>query len=115
MRVKVVLFIGIAIMVSVCLVPSYSGDVDKVYAYPVPFKADISDSISFVNLPEEGKIGIYTVSGERVREIEIDEDDMGVLIWDVKSDDGQDLASGVYIYLVESGEESKTEKLIIIR
>lgn len=115
MRVKAVLFIGIAIVFSVCLVPSYSGDVDGVYAYPVPFKADISDNISFVNLPEEGKIDIYTISGEKVREIEIGEDDMGILNWDVRSDDGQDLASGVYIYLVESEEESKAEKLIIIR
>jgi len=115
MRVKAVLLIGIATVLSVCLVPSYSGDLEGVYAYPVPFRADISENISFVNLPEEGKIEIYTISWEKVREIEIGEEVMGVLNWDVKSDDGQDLASGVYIYLVESEEESKTEKLIIIR
>jgi len=115
MKGKAVLLIGIGIVFSICLVPSYSGDVDEVYAYPVPFRADTSDNISFVNLPEEGKIEIYTISGEKVREIEIGEDDMGVLNWDVRSDDGQDLASGVYIYLVESEGESTTEKLIIIR
>ena len=35
--------------------------------------------------------------------------------WDLRSRFGQEVVSGIYYYLVESGDESKVDKLVIIQ
>jgi len=56
-------------------------------------------------------IRIFTVSGERVRTIS--KDDTGAdAFWDVRNDGGSQVASGLYLYIIDAGTR-KTGKLIV--
>jgi flagellar hook assembly protein FlgD len=77
----------------------------------------LAGGITFTNLPSESTIRIYTISGERVRTLR--HSDMGGSIgqerWDGRTDGGETVASGVYLWRVESNVDGKNGKLMIIR
>lgn len=101
------------------------------YAYPVPWDPASGDpakgsracGVTFANLPDEGAIRIFTVAGRQVRAIPIPSslprcacDCTGrKLSWDATTDEGAAVASGLYIWRVQSGGSSTYGKLIIIR
>ena len=96
-------------------------DLSPVYAYPVPFRPNAGNSarygtwaqgIRFTNLPGYGKIKIYTLSGELVRELPVA---LVTETWDVKNTDGKLVASGVYIWEATAGSGRKTGKLVVIK
>jgi len=59
--------------------------------------------INFINLPAECTIKIYTVSGDLVKELVKEYSPTnGSLEWNLVSEDGMDVASGLYIYHVEA-------------
>jgi hypothetical protein len=96
-------------------------NVTDVYAFPVPFRPNggnparygtWAEGIKFVNLPTEGTIKIYTLSGQRVRQLDISAASMA---WDARNAEGQEVASGLYIWEIRSGTNQKTGKLIIIK
>jgi len=84
------------------------------FAYPVPFRpSDGHSQITFTNLPENSRIVIATVSGATVyTETGVGPEDW---LWDVKNDKGRDLASGVYLFAVDSKGGGGTGKLVVIR
>ena len=73
--------------------------------------------IQFTHLPENCTIKIYTVRGELVRTIEhngIGGD--GAAWWDLKSEDNQEVAYGIYLYHVKApGIGEKTGKFAIVK
>ncbi|HSM35602.1 MAG TPA: hypothetical protein VK837_04320 [Longimicrobiales bacterium] len=80
--------------------------------------------ILFTNLPPEGRISIFTVSGQMVQRITYDSDQLagnGDLFWDMRTMENTDLAAGLYLFLVEgtlpaSGESvRKLGKFVVIR
>ncbi len=102
--------------------------VKDAYAFPVPFRpggpaagagpgqtGTETDGITFGNVPQTGDIEIYTLDGRLVRKLAIP---AGLTIpklkWDVLTASGNRAASGVYIWRVVSGSNSKTGKLMII-
>ena len=96
--------------------------VDSVYAFPVPWSPSkgnpllgtAADGIRFTNLPTEGTIRIYTLKGEIVRTLSIPSGTV-TLGWDVRTEGGAAVASGVYYWLVEAGSNRRTGKLMVIR
>ena len=69
--------------------------------------------VVFDELAPNSKITIFTIMGVLVRELHAG---AGPLFrWDMKNDDGTDVASGVYVYLIESGGGTATGKLAVIR
>lgn len=104
------------------LIGSADTDVSEVYAFPVPWKpragdsaryGTLSEGITFVNLPSEGTLRLYTISGELVRAISFSSGAL-TLKWDASNDFGQSVASGVYIWEIVSGGNRKTGKLMIV-
>lgn len=96
-------------------------DVTDVYAFPVPFRPNVgntarygswAEGIKFVNLPSEGAINIYTISGRRVRSLSIN---LRQQAWDARNTEGQQVASGLYLWEIRSGNNRKTGKLVIIK
>jgi hypothetical protein len=75
--------------------------------------------ISFIHLPKNSTIYIYTVRGELVRRLEMDPNQNindGTVDWDLRSRENIDVAYGVYFYLVDvPGVGQKTGKLAIIK
>ncbi len=96
-------------------------DMDKISVVPNPYiAAAVWESrnqnqtgrgerkISFINLPAECTIKIYTVAGDLVKTLDKEYAPTdGALTWNLVSEDGMDVASGLYIYHVETpdGEE----------
>lgn len=88
-------------------------DLSSAYAYPVPFKLEDKE-ITFTNLSSVATIKIFTISGELVKEIE-HTDGEPCQRWDAKTDEGNILASGIYVYCIENEKEKKFGKLMIIK
>ena len=111
--------------------PAQAASAGTPYAYPVPWDPASGDpakgsracGVTFANLPSEGTIKIYTVAGRQVRAISIPSSLPQCacacagqkLSWDAATDEGAAVASGLYIWRVQSGGSSTYGKLIIIR
>lgn len=93
-------------------------DTNQVRLYPRPWRPGSGgrfDSVTFGgrtglaidNLTSSGKVRIFTLSGELVREMTYGAVNVGTLIWDGANDSGTRTASGVYFALVipDAGEE----------
>jgi hypothetical protein len=91
-------------------------NLSQVIAYPSPFRADRGHtSISFKYLTAGSRVRIYDVAGILVRDLSDDNAD-GWIDWDVRSDGGDKLASGVYLYLVTDPSGNKqTGRIGVIR
>jgi hypothetical protein len=96
-------------------------DVSQVYAYPIPWKpfsnnpqryGTLADGINFINLPSEGTLKIYTVSGELVQSFAIGGQQNQR--WLGTNSRGQKVASGVYLWEIQAGSNQNTGKLMIV-
>ncbi|MGQ0644743.1 MAG: hypothetical protein ACT4O3_04545 [Elusimicrobiota bacterium] len=105
--------------------PSFK--VSDAYAFPSPWRPSGPNAglgagqtgteaggITFTNLPSEGRIRVYTLSGVLVRDIHHN-DGTPQAKWDGKNEAGDNVATGTYIYAVESAGATKTGKLVIVR
>ncbi len=97
------------------LMGTAAGSATDSYAFPNPWRP--GPDLTFTNLPSECVIRIYTLSGEEVRELK--HSDLNGLLgqekWDVKTPGGKPVASGIYLWQVESSEDHKNGKLMVIR
>jgi len=110
------------------LLGTLDDSVRNTYAFPVPFRPGGPDGgagagqtgtetegVTFANVPQAGDIEIYTLDGRLVRKLSIPTGlAISKLKWDVRTAAGARAASGVYIWRVVSGPNSKTGKLMII-
>jgi len=86
----------------------------ELIVYPNPFKYSQNNQITFDGLTTDVKIRIFTLVGELVWEKDV----TGQVkwSWDVKNKRGENLARGIYVYLVtNSSGEKKIGKIAIIR
>jgi WD domain, G-beta repeat len=87
---------------------------ENVYVVPNPYRSDRDDSIfdisnpeaiKFFNLPERATIRIFTVNGELVKTLNHPEYDSaisgGECRWNLRNEDDNKVASGVYVYAIE--------------
>jgi hypothetical protein len=84
------------------------------FAFPVPYRPSDGPDIVFTNLPDAVSIRIFTLNGDIVRNLSSDASG-GQLEWNVANEDGDPVLSGVYLYLIESGGQTKRGKLLVIR
>ena len=83
----------------------------NVKAYPNPCR---TESVTFANLPTKETIKIFTISGELVKTLQ--KDDPGTTkSWNIDTKTGNRVASGIYIYFIESGNKQKFGKIAVIR
>ncbi len=80
--------------------------------------------LMFTHLPPEGTLRIFTVTGQFVQEITWGPDDLagnGDLFWNMRTREGTDVASGLYVFVVEARNPAtdqmlkKIGKFVIIR
>jgi hypothetical protein len=76
--------------------------------------------VEFHNLPaSQGRVIVYTVAGDVVQEMAFDgTGGPGTLQWDLVSRNGQDIASGVYLYVVEPDDgrfKRHIGKFVVVR
>lgn len=103
---------AIPLLGEVRVVPNpYNPDADYgKQAFPGPPR------VQFVNLPRTAHVEIYSVAGDLVRELDkIDDDNVDSIDWDLKNDDGRDVAPGIYVFLVQASGETKTGRFVVAR
>jgi hypothetical protein len=80
-------------------------------------------AVKFTHLPSEWTIRIFTTSGDLVKQLEWNDTDRqpeklmdrgGTASWDFVNESGQLIASGVYVWVVESPVGDCTGKLVFI-
>jgi len=72
--------------------------------------------LAFTHLPDKCTIRIYTLSGDHLRTLEHDSPDLdGNENWDLLTKNNQKIASGVYIFHVESPYGEKIGKFAVVR
>ncbi len=76
---------------------------------PNPYRLSSGGKLRFIHLTARAKIQIYTASGILVRTL-YHTDGTGALEWDLRNDEGGMLASGIYVYYVESYKPEETDK-----
>jgi hypothetical protein len=70
--------------------------------------------VRFVNVPPNCIIKIFTVAGDLVW-INDHTDGGGNVEWDTRNLEEEDVASGVYVYRIESGGDSVFGRIVVIR
>jgi hypothetical protein len=84
--------------------------------YPNPFNP--STTIRY-ELPQRSKVELhlFNIIGQHVATLVNEEQDAGryTLLWSGRNDDGQLLASGVYLYRLTAGEFTDVKKAILMR
>jgi len=85
-------------------------NVETVIVVPNPYRGSErwdepgGGRIQFQNLPAIVTVRIYTIAGDLVAELAKNDALSGNLDWNLKNGAGNDVASGIYVYHVESGE-----------
>ncbi|MDZ7401019.1 MAG: S8 family serine peptidase [candidate division KSB1 bacterium] len=93
----------------------YQNDLSQVFTYPNPCRVGAGEnSIMFANLTKEATIKIMTLSGQVIRTLQ-EKDSNGGVRWDLRNEQGEMVAAGIYVYSVQNNLESKKGKLAIIR
>ena len=89
--------------------------------YPNPFKPETWIPYE-LSQDSAIKLSIYDAGGQLVRWMEVGFQEAGIyssrekaIYWDGKSQDGERVASGVYFYSLELGEESQTRRMVILK
>ena len=84
--------------------------------HPNPFNA--STVINY-NLSVSGytAIFIYNLYGQKIKTLVMEQKSSSAYreLWDGRADNGEDTASGVYIYQIESGHFSQSRKMLLMR
>jgi len=97
--------------------PTPTSDLEKAHIYPNPFVPSRGHTkATFTQLTSQCTIRVYTLSGEMVKEL-VKDDATDKMPWSpVENLGGQPLASGVYLWTIESSEgQSKTGKFMVIK
>ncbi len=96
-------------------------NLELVRVVPNPYRAqEVWDQpgaheVHFINLPAHARIRIYTVSGDLVATIDHDDTVRDFARWDLKNQNGRDVASGIYMYRVETDQFTMQNRFVVIR
>jgi len=88
-------------------------DLGEVFVIPNPYSDHASweffgnRKIQFVNLPDRSRVDIYTAAGDRLITLRLDAGRRGTgevntLDWDLRTEAGEEVTAGIYIYRVEA-------------
>lgn len=87
------------------------------YVYPNPYRgigAAGDVGVMFAALPSQATIRIFTLDGKLVRKIE-HRSEAGASRWDLTNENGDLVASGVYLFTIHGGGEMTRGKLAVMR
>lgn len=89
----------------------FTQDVEQVMAFPNPAVVPDNGQVLF-NFLGTAEVSIFTVAGELVREVIVDDDEG----WDFRNEAGEFVASGLYLFHIKTADgHSHTGKIAVIR
>ncbi len=93
-------------------------NLNQLTGFPNPFILDgFGDHFTITNLAANTSVNIYSISGIKVKTFKLDDvQGKGQIVWDGKDDDGNFVASGIYVYLAFTNNDiSATGKVALVR
>ncbi len=108
----------------VTVVPGYKAaqSLDSVVVVPNPFivhsgynESGYVRKLLFMNLPTGSKVTIFTVTGEKVYSFVHDDTETGNAFWSLRTVNNQEVAPGLYIYVVEYDGDKHIGKFAVVR
>jgi len=96
-------------------IPNVPTDLTQAIAYPNPVSPNEYhvSKVIFANLPGGTKISIYNITGELIEQL--DATDGGKKEWLLLNNAGTEIASGVYIYILEADGKHKSGKVTVVK
>jgi hypothetical protein len=94
-----------------------SSDLSKIRVVPNPFlvSASLGERLMFTHLPANCQIRIFNVAGDLIRELDHNSG-TGMRYWDLKNQQGLEVAYGLYVYVVKTPDgEKRIGKFSLIR
>lgn len=84
-------------------------------SFPNPFSSTTSIQY-FLNKPGFVNLDIYSITGEKIRVLVNESQNYGLqtIDWNVTNSQGQRVPAGIYFYRLQSGNQIKTGKLILM-
>jgi subtilisin family serine protease len=73
--------------------------------YPNPFRPGRDAAVTFDGMPPDTAVHVFTLSGRKVAEISSKSD--GRVLWNGRTDSGEELASGPYFYVASRYDENR--------
>ena len=103
--------VGGAVQTGVSMIGS---DLSSVRVYPNPWRVDQHQGIpmTFDQLPPNSTVKIFTISAHWVKTLSTSG---SRATWDLTNHSGQNVASGIYLYLVSSNGQTTRGKIAVIR
>lgn len=92
-------------------------NLNDAYVFPNPYRgigAGGGDGVHFAGLPEKATIRIFTIQGRLIKEIEHN-DFSGAAAWNLENDNDEKVASGIYLYIIKSGDDEVRGKLAVMK
>jgi hypothetical protein len=86
---------------------------DSMRVFPQPFRPAFHPALMFGGLPVGASLRLYALDVTLVREFQASE--TGGIAWDGKNGAGTPVASGIYVYVVESPAGQKLGKIAVVR
>lgn len=105
---------------SVIQLSAFAGDLSGIYTYPNPVKPGRNNLLTFAGLPKFAEIQVFSLDGKHLKTLQTS-DGTGGVSWNMICEDGKQLSSGIYLYLLrqlnETGDEIRTKlaKFTVIR
>ncbi|MCG9129358.1 S8 family serine peptidase [Candidatus Poribacteria bacterium] len=92
-------------------------DLSNHRVFPNPIQPHVSDkgAITFDKVPVGTRIHLYTPKGELLEELQVSESDGNSKKWWLTNGSIGDIATGIYIYILEFEEEKKVGKIAVIK
>jgi len=96
-------------------------NLSTVSVVPNPYRANEAwdqpggHEVHFINLPARSTIKIYTVAGDLVVKLEHDDPVRDFERWDLRNQSGHEVASGIYMYRVESASLTFQNRFVVVR
>ncbi len=84
--------------------------------YPNPFNPDTT--IPFIlTEAQDVSLTVYNIAGQKIRELASGFLDAGqhTVIWDATNDESRPIPSGIYLYRLAAGSESRVKKMIFVK
>jgi len=95
-------------------------ELEKIEAIPNPYRSSADweyggqRRVTFVGLPSQATIMLYTVALDHVLTIEHDDPQSDQEFWDLKNKDGEEVAPGVYLWHIEAEGLGTTDGRILV-
>lgn len=97
-------------------------NLEKIQVIPNPYRSSADweyggqRRVAFVGLSSDATIRVYTTAGVLVRTLRHEDAESDLESWDLKNDDGEEVAPGLYVWDVDAGElGSASGKVMIMK